>query len=167
MTAKDLAGNTESKTVVYSVLNTTDDGTVTGNVPATLSLSVGSANFGAFTPGLPRVYLASTDANVVSTAGEAVLSVADPSSTATGHLVNGAFSLPSALQARARNAANTGTTYADVGGSANPTTLLTYPGPVSNDPVSVQFSQAIGATDALRTGMYSKTLTFTLSTTTP
>ena len=167
VTARDLAGNTESKTVVYSVLNTTDDGTVTGNVPATLSLSVGSANFGAFTPGLPRVYLASTDANVVSTAGEAVLSVADPSSTATGHLVNGAFSLPSALQARARNAANTGTTYADVGGSANPTTLLTYPGPVSNDPVSVQFSQAIGATDALRTGTYSKTLTFTLSTTTP
>ena len=27
--------------------------------------------------------------------------------------------------------------------------------------------QAIGATDALRTGAYSKTLTFTLSTTTP
>jgi hypothetical protein len=38
---------------------------------------------------------------------------------------------------------------------------------VSNDPVSVQYSQAIGATDALRTGAYSKTLTFTLSTTSP
>ena len=57
-------------------------------------------------------------ANVVSTAGEALLSVADPSSTATGHLVNGAFSLPPALQARARNAANTGTTYANVGSAA-------------------------------------------------
>ena len=29
------------------------------------------------------------------------------------------------------------------------------------------FTQGIGATDALRTGRYSKTLTFTLSTTTP
>ena len=45
--------------------------------------------------------------------------------------------------------------------------LLTYDGPVSNDPVAIAFSQAIGATDALRTGAYSKTLTFTLSTTTP
>ena len=85
-----------------------------------------------------------------------------PSSQATGHLVNGTFSLPSTLQARA----NAGT-YANVGGSANPTTLLTYPGPVSNDAVTIGFKQTIGATDALRTGAYSKTLTFTLSTTTP
>jgi hypothetical protein len=33
--------------------------------------------------------------------------------------------------------------------------------------VSLQFSQAIGSSDALRTGTYSKTLTFTLSTTQP
>jgi len=33
--------------------------------------------------------------------------------------------------------------------------------------VVVGFSQHIGANDALRTGSYSKTLTFTLSTTTP
>jgi hypothetical protein len=31
----------------------------------------------------------------------------------------------------------------------------------------VSFHQHIGQTDALRTGSYSKTLTFTLSTTTP
>jgi hypothetical protein len=54
-----------------------------------------------------------------------------------------------------------------VGGSAAPTSLLTYTGPVSNDPVAVAFRQAIGANDALRTGTYSKTLTFTLSTTNP
>ena len=35
------------------------------------------------------------------------------------------------------------------------------------DPVTVGFRQAIGATDVLRAGTYSKTLTFTLSTTTP
>ena len=31
----------------------------------------------------------------------------------------------------------------------------------------INFKQSIGASDALRTGSYSKTLTFTLSTTTP
>jgi hypothetical protein len=38
---------------------------------------------------------------------------------------------------------------------------------VSNDAVAIPFSQSIAAGDALRTGTYSKTLTFTLSTTTP
>ena len=38
---------------------------------------------------------------------------------------------------------------------------------MSNDPVTITFRQAIGANDALRTGTYAKTLTFTLSTTTP
>jgi hypothetical protein len=33
--------------------------------------------------------------------------------------------------------------------------------------VALSFVQSIGSTDALRTGSYSKTLTFTLSTTTP
>ena len=72
-------------------------------MPATLALTLGRpATFGAFTPGVARDYTASTTANVVSTAGDATLSVADPSSNATGHLVNGAFSLPQALQARRR-----------------------------------------------------------------
>ena len=95
------------------------------------------------------------------------MSVADPSPVATGHLVNGTFSLPSALTAKAASAGGTGGAFAPVGGSANPTTLLTYAGPKSNDAVAVSFEQAIGANDALRTGSYSKTLTFTLSTTTP
>jgi hypothetical protein len=38
---------------------------------------------------------------------------------------------------------------------------------VSNGPAAITFRQAIGATDALRTGSYTRTLTFTLSTTTP
>ena len=128
------------------------------------------ASFGPFTAGLAKDYLASTMASVVSTAGDATLSVADPSSTATGHLVNGAFSLPQALQARARNALTpTPPTpaYNDVGSSASPLNLLSYSAPVSNDAVTLEFKQSIGANDALRTGTYAKTLTFTLSTTTP
>ena len=42
-----------------------------------------------------------------------------------------------------------------------------YSGPISNDTVTLGFSQRINSTDALRTGAYSKTLTFTLSTTQP
>jgi hypothetical protein len=104
---------------------------------------------------------------VVSTAGDAKLSVADPSATNTGQLVNGAFALPTRLQARAASAAAPGGALADVGGSANPTSLLDYTGPVSNDQVTLSFRQHVGANDALRTGTYSKTLTLTLSTTQP
>ena len=44
-----------------------------------------------FTPGAQKDYFATTTANVISTAGDATLSVADPATTNTGHLVNGAF----------------------------------------------------------------------------
>ena len=42
-----------------------------------------------------KEYAAATTANVISTAGDATLSIADPSARA-GHLVNGTFSLPAA-----------------------------------------------------------------------
>jgi len=144
------------------------DGSAGGTVPATLSLSLGTpASFGAFTAGVAKDYVASMTANVISTAGNAALSVADASSTATGHLVNGTFSLPSALQAKATSPLGTGGALADVGGSASPTSLLSYAAPASNDSVAVGFQQHIGSSDALRTGSYTKTLTFTLGTTNP
>jgi hypothetical protein len=151
-----------------TVVETSTPGQAGGTVPATLALSLGTAaSFGPFVPGVGKVYDASMTANVISTAGEATLSVADPSSTATGHLVNGAFSLAQPLTAKATSAAGTGGAFAPVGSSSSPLGLLSYSGPVSNDAVSIAFQQAIGANDALRTGSYSKTLTFTLSTTTP
>jgi hypothetical protein len=66
--------------------------------------------------------------------------------------VNGAFSLPQPLQAAHM---------------ALPATVKTWSAPTSNEAVPIEFEQAIGANDALRTGTYAKTLTFTLSTTTP
>jgi hypothetical protein len=135
--------------------------TVGGVVPATLSLSLGApASFGTFTAGLGKDYDALSSATVTSTAGDAALAVSDPDTAKPGHLVNGAFSLPSALQA----AANGGAPGAV---SNTPLTVLTYNGPVSNNQAQLNFRQHIGQTDALRTGNYSKTLTFTLSTTTP
>jgi hypothetical protein len=148
-----------------TVVKTTAPGDVGGSVPATLSLSLGApASFGAFTPGVARTYDASMAANVISSAGDAALSVADPSSNATGRLVNGAFALPTPLSVRAASAGGAGGDFAPVGSS---TTVLNYAAPVANDAVTVSFQQVIGATDALRTGAYSKTLTFTLSTTSP
>jgi hypothetical protein len=119
------------------------NGGVGGSVPATLSLTLGAnASFGPFTPGIAKDYTAQTSANVISSAGEAALTVSDP-----GHLMNGTFSLPSPLEV----------TFSKSSWTA----------PVSNDPVTINFKQHISAGDALRTGSYSKTLTFTLSTTTP
>jgi hypothetical protein len=118
-------------------------GGVGGTVPATLSLTLGApASFGAFTPGVTKDYTASTTANVISTAGDATLSVSDP-----GHLMNGTYTLPSPLTVSFSKAS--------------------WTAPVSNDPVTIAFDQHIDSGDALRTGDYSKTLTFTLSTTQP
>ena len=54
-----------------------------------------------------------------------------------------------------------------VAGHELPATVKTYDGPVSNDAAEIEFSQEIGENEPLRTGTYSKALTFTLSTTTP
>jgi hypothetical protein len=91
--------------------------------------------------------------------------VSDPSATARGRLVNGSFALATPLQAKAASALGTGGALAPLGDG--PLTLLTYSGPVSNDGVTIDFLQSIGANEPLRTGTYSKTLTFTLSTTAP
>ena len=67
-----------------------------GTVPATLGADPRARRRASapFTPGVAKDYTSSMTANVVSTAGDATLSVADPATTATGHLVNGSFSLP-------------------------------------------------------------------------
>ena len=69
-------------------------------------------------------------------------SVSDP-----GRLMNGAFSLAEPLQVSFSKSA--------------------WTAPVCNDTVDIAFKQLIKATDPLRTGTYSKTLTFTLSTDQP
>ena len=146
------------------------DTPVGGSVPATLALTLGTpAAFGAFTPGIDRNYDAASVATVITSAGDAALSVSDPSANATGRLVNGAFSLTEPLQARASSAAGLGSAvHAPLSTTAgSPLTLLTYAAPASNDAVTVAFRQHLGTTQALRTGAYSKTLTFTLSTTRP
>ena len=96
------------------------------------------------------------------------MSVSDPSAFATGKLVNGTFSLAQPLRVAATSAGGgTAAAQGPVGGSAAPSTLVTYSGPISNDTVTINFAQTINDTDPLRSGQYAKTLTFTLSTTAP
>ncbi|HEY6886789.1 MAG TPA: hypothetical protein VI300_03385, partial [Solirubrobacter sp.] len=134
---------TQARTEALLWSRTSTDGGAGGTVPATLSLTMGAAaSFGAFTPGVDKTYTASTIADVTSTAGDAALTVSEP-----GRLANGSFTLAEPLQVAFSKTA--------------------WTGPVSHDSVAVNFSQHIGASDALRTGAYAKTLTFTLGTTNP
>ena len=52
-------------------------------------------------------------------------------------------------------------------GLATPLTILTYAKEIAHDAVTITFKQSVSATEPLRSGTYSKTLTFTLSTTQP
>ncbi len=139
----DNAGATVFKTALAPEIIVARDLPVGGTVPATLALTLGApATFGAFVPGVENDYTATSTANVISTAGDAALTVSDP-----GHLMNGAFSLAEPLRVSFSKSA--------------------WTAPVSNDNVNITFKQLIKRTDPLRTGSYSKTLTFTLSTTNP
>jgi hypothetical protein len=50
---------------------------------------------------------------------------------------------------------------------SSPATLLTDSGPVTREAVTISYQQAIGAAETLRTGSYTKAVTFTLATTSP
>ena len=63
-------------------------GGVGGSVPATLALTMGSsASFGAFAPGMTKDYTANTTATVISTAGDAALTVSDPGQAQQRHVL--------------------------------------------------------------------------------
>ncbi|MDA0171879.1 endo-1,4-beta-xylanase [Solirubrobacter taibaiensis] len=129
-------------TVTTADLANVVDQSAGGTVPATLALSLGApATFGPFTPGVEQEYTASTTATVTSTAGDAALTA----SPAT--LANGAFRLAQPVAVTPAKTA--------------------WSGPTSNDTFAIALKQAIGRTEPLRTGTYSATVTFTLSTTAP
>jgi hypothetical protein len=131
---------------------------VGGTVPATLALTLGAApSFGAFTPGVAKDYFASSELTVTSSAGDAALIVQDASPFYTNRLVNGTFALANELQVK-----NNAGAYQTM-----PAGLRFWGGPTASEKVPLELKQSIGANDPLRSGSYSKTLTFSLSTTTP
>ena len=146
-------------------------GGVGGNVDTVLSLTLGQpGSFGTFVPAVARTYETATSASVISTAGNATLSVSDPSAAATGKpgqrhvraVAAAAGQRDQRRQPRRPRSRPLSTT------AGTPTNLLTYNGPTAGaDNVTIGFRQAIAANEVLRSGNYSKTLTFTLSTTQP
>jgi hypothetical protein len=180
--------NAQPGQTIHIILEVTDDGTpalksyqrvivtvsarasttVSATTPSTLALTLaGAPSFGALTPAAAKTYTASSTATVTSTAGNAVLSAGDPSPVATGHLVNGTYALAAPLSLKATSANGAGGDFAPLGALSSPTTLLTFSGPVTSEPVTVSYQQPVGTADALRAGTYQKVVTFTLSTTTP
>jgi hypothetical protein len=134
----------------------------------TLTLTLGAPPaFAPFMPGVGTDYMASTTGVVNSSAAQAILTVADPSAVASGHLMNGDAALPSAMQVSGASAGGTSSGFQAVPDTAAPATLITYSGPVSDEAVTLTFKQPIAQSDVLRTGSYAKTLVFTLSTDQP
>ena len=132
---------------LVAVFPTMIETTVSGTVPATLSLQLAAVpSFGAFVPGVARTYAVTSSATVTSTAGDATLSVGD------GRLANGTFTLAQPVR---------------VNSTPAPGIVKTWTAPTTAERVDLTFEQAIGADEPLRTGAYAKTLTFTLSTTSP
>jgi glycerophosphoryl diester phosphodiesterase len=128
-------------------------GTVGGVVAGTLAVELGAApSLGVFTPGVTRDYTATTTARVISSAMDTTLSVSGPK------LANGAQSLAKPLDVRADGP------FAPLEGVVG---LKTWTAPVVAEAVELGFRQSIAATEPLRTGAYTSTLTFTVSTTQP
>jgi plastocyanin len=163
----DEAGNQEAvKSVGFSIAVPDDsvsvDGEVRGTVPLAMSITLGGpVTFGAFQPGVTQVYEAGTTLTATSSTPASVLTASDASAVATGHLVNGTAALPQALQVGA------GGPFAPLGGASDPTVLRSWSTPLAKETVQVQFRQPIAETDRLLVGEYRKTVTFTLSATTP
>ena len=106
-----------------------------------LHLSI-PAGFGTFTAGVTRDYTTTVAATID---GTGTLRMADLSGTATGHLAGASGALPQPIQA---------------GGQPLTSPLRL---PVTDGTTTIEFKQPIAATDVLRTGTYTKRLTFTLT----
>ncbi len=174
----DNVGHVEATDTLTVQINPTATSTPTGSVASTLAVATsGTApTFGAFTAGVAANYTTTTSATITSTAASATLTASDTCAPTPacfpGHLVNsaagGPYAMAQGLQVAGTDPANTAGSgvFTDLS-VTNPATLLTYSTPVANDPVTVTFKQPIAATDPLRTGTYSKTITLTVSTSTP
>ena len=128
VTVTDGKGGTDSETftIVVEPRKVTTDGTVGGDVPLVLGADDHRAGHDRGVHpgrrgGLHRLGLG---AAVTSTAGDAALTVRDPTPPTPGKLVNGTYALAQPLQVRATNAANPNTAFAPVTGASAPLTLL-------------------------------------------
>jgi sugar phosphate isomerase/epimerase len=170
-----LAITSNSDTATESILlvgKSTGDALVTvgGNVPSVLQLNIpnNGGSFGTFVPGAGTTYNTALAATVTTTTGDAALTVTDPDTVNGGKLVNGTFALASPVGIRAVGLGdNPLPAFTPLNSDGTALTLRNWSAPVTAASLTIGLQQPVGATEALRAGTYSKTLTFTLSTTTP
>jgi sugar phosphate isomerase/epimerase len=142
---------------------------LSGDVSSSLQLSVTNSggSFGSFLPGVARDYVTQLAADVTTTTGDAALTVSDPSTNNPGRLVNGSTALASPVAIRAVGLGDTPLpAYTSLPTTNTPLVLRSWSAPATAA-LTLDLRQSIGAADTLRAGTYRKTLTFTLSTTTP
>ncbi|MBE2320537.1 hypothetical protein DVA67_031535 [Solirubrobacter sp. CPCC 204708] len=143
-----------------------------GTVAETLSLSLPSTEVRmTFPNAFTGEQTTDRTLTVTSTAGNAVLRVADARTATPTRLV--AFGprqwiwyLQRPLQVAATSASGTGQPYSVVGGFTEPTAIQTWSAPVANEPVAVTFKQEV-AGEAISGLPYTATLVFSLTTTDP
>ena len=161
--ATDAAGNRSavgSKTLTIDKPSEVPGGPI-GTVPPTLSLTLGApATFGAFRPGVDghvhRVHDRDRDQHRRRCDADGRRPERGPHRPARQRQLR--------AQPAARGARGHGRIRADQRLAAG-AAAVRRPGRAT--PVTIGFRQSIAATEGLRTGAYGKTLTFTLSTTTP
>jgi len=161
--AVDRGGNVaETKSVAFTIFSpTTVNSDVKATVPSTLGLTLSPITLGTFVPGVANTYTGTGTATVTSTWPSASLSVLDRTGNNAGRLMNGSSVLGSTLQVADFNG-----TFQNISGTTS-RTLKNWSAPVSSENSTLTFRQSVGATEALVMGGYSKSLTFTLTTTTP
>ena len=108
--------------------STSVPGTSPAPSPRRSSLTLGTIGpLGPFVPGVGTDYTTTMAATVTSTGEDAALSVLDPSSTATGRLVNGTHALAAPLQISADGGA-----FAPLRTDNGPLALAAWNTPITN-----------------------------------
>ena len=138
------------------------------------------ADFGYFQVGVAQGYTASATTKVTDTCSAATLNINDTNSnTFAGHLLSdnpvvhpstghpnpAGYEIADALQAAATSSNSYATPGALISVSNTPQGILSYSGPVTADPVTVNFAQQIQAGQALVHGDYSEQVLLTITTT--
>jgi len=142
-----------------------------GEVPFTQTLTsyCTEVNLGHFIPAEAKTYTNTCNVTATDTDAASRLTAEDASATDTGHLVQGNYDLPDLLEVQAAAEERGITTGVQTLATSlgHPQTLLNFAEPFADNLLTVKFTQKIGKKDPLHTGVYAKTITLTLSTTTP
>jgi hypothetical protein len=162
----DRGGNADSVKSVTFWINrpTTVEGKISAIAPSVLGLSVNPLQFNPFVAGLSETYTATTTASVTSTWPNAALSVYDPDPVngTNGRLLNGTSVIPRDMQVL-----NSVGSFSNIGNASSPDTIATFDAQVASQSTPVTMRQQINSTDVLVAGEYAKSMTFSLSTSTP